>query len=203
MSALAARLGFDAQAAWAHEKNAGLRARRPSMDMLCPGDVVHIPQEPSEALELSVGTTNQFSARIPTVTIRLALRLGDHVLANEEYEIAGIPGPSSTRGRSDGDGVVKLDLPVSVRSIDLLLPRLHATYAVDVGHLEPAEEMSGIRQRLKHLRYYPGAARSGAPDLERDHDRLAIEAFQRHHGIEPTGELDARTRDAIVSAHGA
>jgi hypothetical protein len=67
--------------------------------------------------------------------------------------------------------------------------------------MDPADEASGVRKRLENLGHLPAAAVD--PESEEILLRCAIEAFQRARGIDPTGELDDRTRQELLDAHGS
>jgi hypothetical protein len=205
MTQLAHRLGFDETEVWNHDKNSALKARRHNANILSPGDVVWLPACGQAGVSISSGGTHQYNANLPRVSIRITLRNGSDAVANEAYEIEGL-GPI-VRGRTDKNGVLRFDAPVTARAVRLVLPRKNMHYEVRIGHLDPIEEMSGVRQRLEHLGHY-GWVLNPQPDdplvnaADEERDRQAVSRFQAQNGIEVTGLVDDATRAAIRDAHG-
>jgi N-acetylmuramoyl-L-alanine amidase len=103
-------------------------------------------------------------------------------------------------GRTDADGFLECEIPQNATSGHLvLLPGTpHETEVpLLVGHLDPIEEVSGVKQRLKNLCFDCGdQTNEVTPDLED-----AVSAFQSKYGLPSTGQLDDATRAAILKAH--
>jgi hypothetical protein len=207
LTELAFRLGFDGPAVWEAEENAGLRALRDNPNQLNPGDVLHIPAERAQSTPRAYAhVTNRYVATLPRVRVRVVLRTPEALLANEEYQVDGLP--EAITGTTGADGSVTLVLPLSVRVVSLYLPRVNAVFPVELGELDPVTEPSGVRQRLEHLGYYGWAIGSGAmlPRATPDYDaldELAVRAFQRASRLVVSGLVDDQTRDALRAAHGS
>lgn len=204
LSGLAARFGFDAQQVWQHADNEEVREARPNPEVLSPGDILFIPEPDPEPLPLEVHTTNRYAAPQPRIRLGLSLRgPGNEPLANEPYRLEGIPRPVT--GNTDGDGFITDTLPAHTRSVRVVLPNLNDhTFLVQVGHLNPTDEPSGLEAQLRGLGYLPSLAgldehhpRVADPDADAEALQAAVRAFQRDHDIEETGEADAATIDAI------
>jgi hypothetical protein len=149
LTKLAHQLGFDADDVWKDEKNSELKDLRKSPDILAPGDVLYIPTEPPPSLGLSSGTTNDYSATIPRVSLTLLFLDGTEPLKGEPCQVEGLAAddpevPTST----DGEGTLVLKIPVTIREIAVRFPDRMLGYRFFVGDLNPAVEASGIRQRL-------------------------------------------------------
>lgn len=192
LARLAHQRGFDAEEVWGHPSNRALRARRPSPEILAPGDILHLPEgPPPEGQTVQLHAENRYRARVPRVTLDIRLRgpNGENPFAGERYLVEGLGAPHE--GSADGEGRVTLEIPVHVHEVHLIWERLGISMPVQVGHLDPLDEASGVRQRLDHL----------------GHEELALEpalrAFQRARGLPETGEIDEATRDALREAHGA
>lgn len=200
LSRVAPRLGLSALGVWNHPDNAALRERRGSMDCLQPGDVVHLPDAPVEGESLRVGQTNRFRGHPPTVEVRLVLR-----------DASGSPLPSvayraragaETEGQSDAQGRIVLSVPIYTDSVTLELDG-YPSRTIRVGHMDPADEATGVAKRLANLGYFPAG---GSIDDEEERAfrlRCAIEDFQRAQGLAVTGEADEATRDRLVDSHGS
>lgn len=195
LTQLAFRHGFDAREVWNASQNEALRRLRPDPEMLAPGDVLQIPDTPAAGPALRIGAANRYVARVPKV--RVSIELGDEsrALANEPYRVEGLGAPIT--GRSDGDGRVHLDVPVTTREVHIALPERGVVIPVMVGDLDPLETLSGVRQRLVHLGYYD----LGGRPAEAEDDLAAVRRFQRDRQLPITGEVDDATRRALSEAH--
>jgi hypothetical protein len=198
LSQLAARFGFDATTVWGHPANRELAALRRNPDMLLPGDVLQIP-EPRAGASLSVQaqTTNRFRARVPRVTVAVVFRDHGRPIANARYEIRGVTFPPGT---SNGDGKVEVRVPVTIREFEVYFPEQRRSFLVCVGHMDPLDEQSGLRQRLQHLGHMPLwlSAADGSDAFTR-----AIRKYQRAAGLPETGIADEATRAQMKVDHGS
>lgn len=193
---IAFRLGIDADETWNHPRNAELRARR-HPNILAPGDILFIPTSSRQSLPFIQGAKNRYTASIPCTTLRITFQTAGKAISDEPFEVEGLGRPFS--GKSDGAGLVNIEVPAHVQQIDIHFTRLELVFPVLIGHMDPVDELSGVRKRLEQLGYY-----QGFEHIEADiRDRLAIESFQRKCGIEATGTLDDATKTALVEAYGS
>ncbi len=195
LTQLAFRHGFNAEEVWNAGENSELRQHRANPEMLAPGDVLHIPDTPEDGPSLQIGSTNKYVAHVPKVRVVVELGDEDRVLPNEPYRVEGLGAPIA--GRSNAEGHVELNVPVTTREVLIVLPEHDAIIPVFVGDLDPINALSGVRQRLRHLGYYE----LGSEAVEPEADTSAIRRFQRDRQLPVTGELDDRTRDALRDAH--
>ena len=205
LTKLAYALGFSADAVWNDAKNADLKASRPDPDLLAPGDVLYLPDAAPDDLPVQSGTSNDYAAAVPLVSVHLVLAEDGVPLADEPYIVEGHGEP--TLGTTGGDGAVSLTAPITLRELRLTLPQRGIAYAVRIGDLDPITEASGVSQRVKHLGfegYAPWTRADGAEaDGDVDRDRRAVTEFQRSRGLPETGEADDATREALIEAHGS
>ncbi len=202
---LAFQGGFDASAVWNDELNAALRERRPNPQMLAPGDILFVPEAASgPGVAVSPGGTYCFTARVPTVHVRIAFRSEGRAYANEPYRLTGNMPP--LEGTTDGEGLFEAELPVHIAEVNLTFPALHLSHVLRIGHLDPVEVDTGVEARLRHLGYMlPLREWLGHAPTECEASlrlSLAVRAFQFDHGLSVTGTLDPATRSALVGAHG-
>jgi type VI secretion system secreted protein VgrG len=192
LDTIAHRLGFSAAAIWRSERNQELRARRPDPDLLAPGDVLWVPRSGARREEpLAIGAENRYQRRVPKVTVVLWLRRGDgSPLADEPCEVRGL----GIVARSDAEGRLALSLPLHVRAAELWIPSLQVAQTILLGHLDPADTASGLKQHLANLGYDTYHGFDEAPGE-------AIARFQRDFGLPPTGVADAATVEALKSVH--
>jgi hypothetical protein len=178
LAKLAYTLGFDADTVWGDPKNEQLRqAGGLSQDpnILRPTDMLYIPDENSNALAayaLTLGTTNTFVADTPNVTIRI--QFTDASLTSQPYAIQELP--ESTRLMTDAGGTATFAAPVTLASATIVFSETGAAFAVDIGHLDPINTLSGVFQRLQHLGFIDDANIDPA-DLQLEPIRAALRAF--------------------------
>ncbi|MFO0630245.1 MAG: peptidoglycan-binding domain-containing protein [Polyangiales bacterium] len=187
---IARAAGQPPEVIWDHPRNADLRARRAHPEVLAPGDVIHVPTTPPPGLPLKQGADNGFVATLPRVHVRVVLREDGTALANEEVVLLGAGDARALT--SDGEGVVEVEVPEGAAQVELVLLNRGVSIPVAVGHLDPVETASGLRQRLSHLRHL-----ADGEDLA-----TGVASFQRAAGLSPTGVADDATRDALARAHG-
>lgn len=196
MTKLAYVRGFDAGEVWKDERNDALRERRPDMDVLAPGDIVYLPEPKRDGLPITKGTTNRYVAKVPKITVHLALQGEDGApLAGEPYEIRGLGEP--VPGAVGDGGAVSFEAPITVREVTLVLTERGLVFPVRVGDLDPLDEASGVRMRLAHLGYLR------APHEDDAAFDAAVAAFQAAQGLDVTGTVDDATRSALKQAHGS
>jgi hypothetical protein len=195
---LAFRFGSDPDTVWNNAKNKDLKARRKNRDTLCAGDVLFVPGEPPPALDLQVGTTNSFEASVPKVPVKLTLGSKKGPLAGKAFVVDGAGGAKPIEGTTSASGEIAFEVPVSIREVTVRVPELALLLPVHVGGLDPIEERSGIVQRLSNLGYL-----AKTPEVPIAYVAQALRRFQRDHDLEPTGEVDAKTKDALEKEHGS
>jgi hypothetical protein len=107
----------------------------------------------------------------------------------------------STNGTTDGSGMVQLSIPPNAKSGRLTLDPGTLTETVinlNLGWLDPVENVSGVKQRLANLGFDCGdQSNDETPDFQ-----AALEAYQESRGLEATGDLDDATRNQLKQEHG-
>ena len=116
---------------------------------------------------------------------------------NESYQLV-IDG-QTVSGVTGGDGSIELKIAPNAQKGMLLLPEKKESYSLLLGHLDPLEEVSGSKGRLKNLGYYGGEIN---PE-EDDRFTSALKRFQQEKKLPITGKLDAKTQDAIKADYGS
>ena len=189
---IALRFGLEPDDIWNHPKNAALKKQR-DPNVLAPGDVLYVPAPPAPTLRVSPKTSNRYQATVPTVSVRLQFMGATAPLANEPYEVHGLPAP--TTGSTDASGLVSFDAPISVKTVRVAFPKRYVEHTVNVGGLDPVGTPSGISARLAHLGYAP-------IDASDDAIAAALRGFQASAGLPASGRPDPATLDALTKAHG-
>jgi hypothetical protein len=196
---LAFTKGFDADEVWGAPENADLKAARPDPDILCPGDILYVPELKPDPLPLNVGGESTYTGDVPTVSVRIILVEGGSPLANELFAVDGLPEPMS--GTTTTDGCVMFEAPITLREVSIVLPNRNLSYPVRIGDLDPKDEPSGVASRLAHLGCY-GWFPEEEGDFDPEQHRMAIATFQAMIGGDSTGECDDATLDALHGKHG-
>jgi hypothetical protein len=192
---LAFHAGAPCEEVWDHPKNAELKQKRKTMDVLLPGDILHLPSGDPDGLAVSKETKNKFTATIGKRPMRVLLHDEAGPLANQPYEIRGLPmhpGAEPPKGQSGANGEVEIEVPHTVREVVLYLPELQHSVVLSVGGMDPVDERSGTLRRLENLGYI--RKRGNVSD---EHVESAIRAFQRDHDLERTGTDDEATCEKL------
>ncbi len=215
LTRIAALQGFDAKAVWMHAENEALRRRRDNPDVLAPGDILRIPDEPRRGgPRFTSGDTRRYRAEVPVVKVQIRLSGVGTAIEGEPWVVEGAS-RDPIHGTTDATGVVAFEVPVTVTQCVLFLPARRISYPLAIGHLDPIDTESGVAQRLEHLGYLApplravlergplGAAahRPSIPEPAEDALPRAIEALQRARQIPVTGVADEATLDALAVAH--
>lgn len=184
---IANRHGFaDPEVIWRHDDNAELRKRRPSANVLAPGDQVAIPDREEKVVDCAAGRVHRFVVRRPTRDLRVVFidALGAAV-AGTPYVL--VLGDEERRGTTGSDGAVdEKNLGLDVDVATLHLTDLGIRRVLRVGHLDPHHEDTGWRQRLENLGY-PG-------------DEEGLAAFAGDQALPEDADADA-VREKLRAAH--
>jgi hypothetical protein len=184
----------DWRAIWDHPENAELKRRRQSPHVLAPGDVVFIPEKEQRDEQVASGQRHRFVVKNATMPLKLVLkdRRGEP-LANKAFEL--VAGGVTRTGTTDGNGKLEVKVPTSAREGTLKIKDPDVTFPIAIGHLDPVDEESGVRQRLRNLGYLPH---------ERPSARIvedAIRRFQVENDLSETGTADEATRTKLREEH--
>lgn len=194
---LADEFGFDADSVWQLPENKPLRDLGRDPNTLCPCDVLYYPASARPSFKLKLGTENAFTSPKPPVTLTVQFLEDGEALANEPYTVDDDVLPA---GSLDGDGTLTAQIDTGVEEFTVRFPKRFETYTVQVGHLDPVDEPSGLTQRLTNLAY---VARDPSDDDCDDPVGDALRTFQRDQQLDETGELDDATKQQLLQVHGS
>lgn len=193
LSSIAEEYGYTWTFLWNH--NAELKSKRKNPNTLLPGDVVLIPGKDPKNYSRAVDQRHRFRRKRSPAKLRLVLERYHKPLANKQYEL--IIDTQVFRGSTDGSGFLEVVIPPEATSGTLRVPSEHLECELQLGHLDPLEEISGVQARLENLGFLAGEI-TGELD---DHTREALQVFQMTFGLDPTGELDDVTRQKLLERH--
>jgi hypothetical protein len=192
---LAKDYGFFPDTIWNHGANAGLRAKRKSMNQLFPGDEVFIPDLQKRIETRGTDATHKFKRKGVPARIKMQVLLLGEPRKNEPYVLV-IDGKSYS-GTLDGEGKFEQVIPPNAKGGQLLLNGGKESIPVNIGYLNPVSEVSGMQQRLNNLGFFCG---NEDGDLD-DKTKEAVSNFQQRNGLKVTGAPDAATQAKLQELH--
>jgi hypothetical protein len=196
LSTLAERHGFQSyERIWDDPANAELKKLRQNPNVLLPGDEVTIPDREQKAVPVETSAMHRFVLRRSGLKLRLLIQ--DHSgrpRASEPCALA-IEGDSADLV-TDGDGKVLRAISPSARRASVTFAEVEIS--IDVGHLDPIDELSGWQARLINLGYFD----SPIDDEDDPEVRSAVEEFQCDHDLTVNGRCDAATQQKLLFVHG-
>jgi hypothetical protein len=181
-----------------HPENAAFKKKRPNPNLIAPGDQIFIPD--AELREQSCPTNSKHTFRLKKPKTFLSLVVEDEMgraLANRKYKL--VVGDDVFEGSTNGSGLIERPIPADATSGVLTVESAGGGYTwnLDIGHLDPHEEISGVQARLHNLGFYTGAIDGDMGPETRE----ALKAFQFASKLPVTGELNDATRSKLSSTH--
>jgi hypothetical protein len=180
---LANKFGFDADTVWQDPSNAQLRAIRPNPNILAPGDVLSIPDLPTQPppmKSLAPGSTTTFVAPDPPIMTLTHKFVGidPTTYASKAYTVQELD--QLTGLESDANGVVTFQAPVTLSTATIVFTDTGESWALRLGAMDPMNTMSGIFMRLQGLGYITGDVSydSDVPTNNLDVMRAALRALK-------------------------
>jgi Putative peptidoglycan binding domain len=190
LSSIAADYGYpDYRIIYDDPANAELKTKRPNPNVLCPGDVLVIPDRAQTSFPCATGQTQQFVVQLPEVVTRIEVGVAEAHF----YELT--VGDQIFKGKTDGQSPIEHPISPLAESGQIELWPATAgndtekdgafSWDLQFGHLDPIEEISGVQGRLANLGYYAGPIDGETgPELE-----LAIGQFESDAGLDVTGDV--------------
>jgi N-acetylmuramoyl-L-alanine amidase len=184
IESIAFEYGFFWQTLWDLPDNQALRDARKDPNALYEGDVVRIPDKRTKDASVATGGSHRFKRKGVPARLDVVLKWADEPRANEPYELH-IDGELAEKGTTAGDGRVKYWISPKAREAKLVVGKdaRRTEYVLPLGHMDPFDEITGIKQRLKNLGHYYGEIDDRLGDELID----ALVSFQESAGLEPTG----------------
>jgi N-acetylmuramoyl-L-alanine amidase len=192
---LSRREGFFWETIWNHPQNAALRERRKHYNIIKKGDAVFIPDRTIKEVARPTDKLHQFVRKGVPARFTLTLLDRGQPRANERY-ILTVNGRSRD-GCTDGNGQLSEPIPPDARDGLLLLGEKREEITLNFGYIDPIEEISGVKSRLRNLGFYDGEI----DDELTPETTAAIAEFQRSADLSGEGKLTDETRQALVGAH--
>jgi N-acetylmuramoyl-L-alanine amidase len=183
---------------WNAPENAELKRTR-KQNLLLPGDRVFVPDVVRKQVDGASEKRHRFKLKTPTTSLKLKLLREAKPRANLDYVVE--IGDKSFEGKTGADGALEVKIPADATrgTLRLLDPAGEETYPLELGDLNPVEDVTGVQARLNNLGFAAGATDGEVGPRTRG----AIAAFQRANGMRLTGEIDDALRSKLVERHGS
>jgi N-acetylmuramoyl-L-alanine amidase len=198
LSSISFEYGFFVDTLWNDSNNSDLKELRKSPVVLKAGDEVFIPDKREKKMSLKTGATYRFRRKGVPALFKTRLLVGDQPRANVRYTL--IIGPATHSGQTGSDGAIQHYLSPSAETATLIVHDGDddERYELNLGRLDPVDDVGGAQGRLRGLGFWAGEVDGEASDALRE----AVSAFQAHHGLSVSGELDDTTRQKLVKEFG-
>lgn len=199
ISSIAREHGFFWQTLWDHPNNAQLKAKRKNPNVLLTGDVVFVPDKSGKQEAGATECRHRFVKKGEPAKLRLQLLENDSPRANEPY-VLDIDGQLFS-GNTDAQGSIEHPIPPNANKGNLTVgvaPN-QQKFVLQLGDVDPVDEVSGIQARLSNLGFYYDAV----DGVMSPATQTALSRFQRKHGLPATGQADSATRAKLVQVHGS
>jgi hypothetical protein len=198
MASLGVQYGFHWKTLWDLADNAALKDKRKNPGVLFQGDVVTIPDKQLREETRPTEAKHRFVRKAVPEKLRLRfLDLSHQPRANLDYIIV-IDG-DARRGKTNSNGELKESIAPGAKEGKLVLGKDQSeTITLNLGHLAPVSEMSGVKSRLANLGFYNGPIDANLDDAT----QKALSAFQTKQGLPVTGKADDTTTEKLLNLHG-
>jgi hypothetical protein len=184
-------------------RNNDLRRKRPNPNILFPGDEIYIPdRDPGEK---SAATDQKHTYVLKRQPVKIRLRIRDRngvALGNKEYRLK--IGDRTYEGRTDSDGLIEQEIAPTANQGELTVffdedqdDYEDCTWPLQLGAMDPIDEVSGIQGRLNNL----GISCGAVDGITGPRTKAAIREFQSRVGLSVTGAIDDTLRAKLQSAH--
>jgi len=198
LSSVSFEHGFFVDTVWNDPQNRDLKERRNSPVVLKAGDEVFIPRKRDKKVSLQTGARYRFRRKGVPALFKTRLLIGDQPRANVSYQL--VVGELTHSGQTGADGSIQHYLSPNTETATLLVQDGDQVerYELNLGHIDPVEELSGVQGRLKGLGFWAGEVDGKTSDALRE----AVKVFQVDHALSATGDLDDGTRQTLVQEFG-
>ena len=190
LNGIALKYGFEWKKLWDLSENQALKEKRGDPNVLLEGDEVFYPEK--EKKNESGGTEACHSFKLPGVPFELRLELlnADHEPLKDAEWYCEIDGKATEPKKTGSDGKVLQKLPARASNVKLFVNGFE--FPLKLRHLDPANTVTGIQQRLANLGYEPGAI----DGILGPNTRASLARFQLDYAdadLQPTGYPDEKT----------
>jgi hypothetical protein len=209
---IAISCGFtDWSPVWKAPENAELRSKRASPDVLMPGDSLYVPDLQTKELSAATDQSHEYILVQKPLNLRIKIldrfndclsntdcnfRVGGDSKNMSTDSAGGLKYPLTLQQRRAGDGNLQLQEPLVVKQQNLVRT---LQIPLQLGQIDPVDEVSGQLKRLKNLGYY-SAVNGDDPDAKLF--QAAIEEFQCENNLTVDGICGPQTQAKLKAVYG-
>ena len=197
LSGIAQHHGFsDYTTIWDHPDNAPLRQQRDNPHVLLPGDRLFIPERDVHEEPAVTNQRHRFEVNRWPLWLRLDVSdLFDHDLRGMRCELH--MGTERRELVIPANGVIETRISPALKNATLIIDQY--IRQLKIGGLDPVDQPSGQRERLRNLGYFHVDVNDeDEPSFLAD----AIALFQSDHDLESTGVCGEQTKQKLLEIHG-
>lgn len=198
ISSIAFEHGFFPETIWNNENNAELKRKRKDLNVLMPGDVVFIPDKRLKVVTEPTDQVYKFRYKAASAKLNLKLLRDDEPLSNQPFvlEIEG----NLIEGVTDNEGKIRVPVVPNAGTGTLKVGTApnEIEYVLDLGWLDPIDQISGVKKRLHNLGYEVGVMDQRVSAELRE----AIMEFEFDQNLEQIGQVTDRLRARLKEVYG-
>jgi hypothetical protein len=204
LASIAKKYGFpNYKKIYDHPENSELKQNRPNPNLLCPGDSIFIPD--TEVKDYSRPTEKKHSFKLhrqPTVVRIVVADEKGKPYSGNKYKLT--IGYQTYEGTTGADGLIEQKVEADEEQGELTVwwkgdpQTLACTWTLQIGHLDPVGETTGIQGRLNNLGFDCGLVDGiVGPKTE-----AAVRSFQEEHSLKVDGIPGPKTQAKLKEVHG-
>ena len=195
----------DPETIYQHESNKAFREKRPDPNIIFPGDEINIPDKEKIVKAGYTGGKHVFTVKKPPVEMfRMKIQNKAGKAWAGKRVTLDVSGQTLDAEIGD-DGLIEIELPNGDESggnlnvfMDPNSDEPTHQFEVQMGHLDPVEELSGVQARCNMLGFYCGVA----DGVMGGNTRRGIKEFQAAHGLDVDGVPGPMTKGKLKEVYG-
>lgn len=190
ISSIAFQHGLCPDTIWSDSHNSQLRELRKDPDVLFPGDIVYLPDRESKTESCQTDIRNRFKRKGVPAKLCLHLFNDDKPRSHQYYQL-DIDG-HLFEGKTDEQGILKQSIPPKSKHGKLFIDGDEID--IDLGELDPADEVKGLQERLNNLGFDCGREDGDFGDKT----KAALLAFEQQTGMRERESIDQEIIDKLT-----
>jgi hypothetical protein len=207
LASIAHKYGFvDWRPIYERPENSDFRNKRPDPFVIHPGDKIFIPDRKQRVENGETEKRHVFRLKRAKSILRIVLRDEEgRPISSKKYRLK--VGDKEYKDTTQQDGLVEKEIPAKAVECELTVwlddktnPE-GSTWPLQLRHLDPVEEITGVQARLNNLGFDCGPE-DGICGVRTE---AALRAFQEKHENERlvvNGKPDEQTRAKLKKLHG-
>ena len=188
-----------------HPDNAAFRKLRPNPNIIFPGDTITVPDVVAKKMSASAGKSHVFCLKkeVEIFKIKISNSAGK---AWDGKRVVVTLGANTIDTLITPEGMLEIPLTQGDESeakIDIYMDDPNGapshTFNVELAHLDPVEELSGVQARCNLLGHDCGVA----DGIMGSKTRAGVKSFQSQYGLQVDGEPGPLTKAKLKEVYGS